>query len=81
MIQKKYSILVTNCFYSKINRTVVAQLRSYLAALVRGAVHVDIEIFGQIALVLGSVSFAPAGTDQVSSEPLVSGIITGPFLS
>ena len=23
MIQKKYSILVTNCFYSKINRTAV----------------------------------------------------------
>ena len=45
-------------FYGRHNRKKIqdlfgAQLRSYLAALVRGAVHVDIEIFGQIALVLG----------------------------
>jgi hypothetical protein len=28
MIQKKYSILVTNCFYSKINRTAVIEMNN-----------------------------------------------------
>lgn len=57
------------------------KLGTDFAVLIAIAVHIHVQLPGLETLHLFGMSLAPAGTVQSPLAPLVSGMITGPFLT